>query len=51
MGLLRSVELPPGKHTVTLSFLPLPVLAGGLISLAAWLLMARFWLLEMRRGG
>jgi hypothetical protein len=39
-GILRGVNLGPGKHTIRMAFQPLSVFAGGGISLVLWLVVA-----------
>jgi hypothetical protein len=42
-GLLRSVELPPGKHAIRFRFLPLSLLAGMAIGLGAAAVALVLW--------
>ena len=49
-GMLRAVAVPAGRHTVELSYRPVPLLAGALISLlAAVAVLGGIGLLTLRR--
>ncbi len=43
-GLLRGVELPAGKHTLTASFRPLSVYLGGALTALGLLILGALWL-------
>ncbi len=48
LGLLRAIVLPPGEHKILLRFLPTSFLIGAVMSVIAWLVVGRFWLMELR---